>query len=175
MSQSDRMRCRRRGRRMGHHARGEVCRSSRESGGGGPGATMNHCSLGGYLVSGRAPLPADPTDYDVEALPRRGCNHLRCLTCGAVVRNAQGFWRSKSLSRMECAALYEVADLEASPVLVPASGFRFYVCRCRSWTQTAFEDALDDPDTDPMPQRSNMPWRCDGHPPLELPRNSTGS
>jgi hypothetical protein len=135
---------------------------------------MNHCSLGGYLVSGRMPLPADPIDYDTELLPRLGCNHLRCRACGAVVRNAEGLRVPDAIAKVDCAALYELPDLSSSPFLVPASGFRLYLCRCRNWQQTGHEDALADPDTDPFPGRPNVPWLCSGHPLAELPHEFDG-
>jgi hypothetical protein len=90
------------------------------------------------------------------------------------VRNAAGLRFRHSNAKLDCAALYALPDLASSPLIDAARGFRLYLCRCRTWVQMNLEDALDDPDTDSLPFRMALPWRCDGHPLAELPHEFDG-
>lgn len=133
---------------------------------------MNDCPLGGYLVSGKMPLPSEPVDHDVEDLPRLGCNRLRCQACKAVVRSAAGLSLRDSNEKLDAAQLHDVSDLSTSPLLIPVSGFRLYLCRCSRHVQKNAEDALADPDPDCT--TPNVPWRCEGHPIAQLPGDLDG-
>lgn len=48
---------------------------------------MNACARRGFLIDGRAPLPADPTELDVDYLPVIGCSNLVCEHCRRPVEN----------------------------------------------------------------------------------------
>lgn len=136
---------------------------------------MTLCARNGYLVDTSHALPTDPTDLDVEGLPVVGCTRLRCQRCGAVVRNAPGlaFATRAEVSAAELSALYDLADLESSPLIHRTEPkFRLYLCRCSRWLETS-EHAVGEPDPDPDTD-PQVPWRCDGHSQLTLPHDIDG-
>ena len=136
-----------------------------------PGAAMNHCEQGGYLVGAEGFLPEDPSDFKHENLPILGCSNLGCGRCGARVRNIvhRGV-RSGLTNAAERLALYDTAELASSPLLVPRAGHRGYLCRCGSHSELQ-ADSLQDPDRDvALP----VSWSCQGHPLLELPHDLDG-
>lgn len=136
---------------------------------------MNFCSSGGHLVKNLFPIPSDITHYDVEFLPRLGCNQLGCPRCGAMVRNAPDLsLRGQKVKEADCAKLYDLPNLTECPQITPALGFRLYLCRCSSWVQMGNESELDDPDTHPFPPPPQVPWRCQGHPLVDLPHEFDG-
>lgn len=135
---------------------------------------LNRCGLGGSLTSAREPLPAAAFEYDHAALPRRGCNRLRCPTCGELVRHEDHQRVGTAMAPADAAALYARESVAGSPMVSPARDARLYLCRCRAWVQSRREDALADPDPDSLPQRMGLAWRCAGHPPLTLPAELDG-
>jgi hypothetical protein len=134
---------------------------------------MNTCAAGGYLVSRKHPLPADPTDFHIGSLAVVGCNRLRCAACGALVRNAAGIAFHSRDDQVDLNQVYDTPDLATCPALHQSqSSFRLYVCRCHRWLEVS-EHAVDEPDFDYLTDPS-VPWRCDGHPLIELPREIDG-
>jgi hypothetical protein len=138
---------------------------------------MNHCDTGGWVVGPR-PLSDDPADYDVEWLPKLGCNRIRCRRCGCMVRSIAG-WRSRDTGPADVRAfaaeipmLYETADLTTSPRLEPGKNVRFYLCKC---------DYHEERDKHPLREKDTewaisvvAKWECDGHPLMDLPRAIDG-
>jgi len=124
---------------------------------------VNLCSEGGYTVGPDKPLPADPTDYLTPGAPGvLGCNQLRCKRCGAPVRHVVGRAVAAGTTFGEA---YAQADLATSPVLIDdATQDRRYLCRCAAWLESA-SHRMEDP---------RMPWRCAGHPTVELPHDIDG-
>ncbi len=132
---------------------------------------MRFCVYGGHVIEGHTRLPGDPVDHDAARLPILGCNRLRCPLCKAQVRSvAQRDARDRRgpLEVAALAALYEVDELAASPLLAPSEGTRLYLCRCTSWAESIGRRPLGGPDPDPSTD-PHAPWRCEGHPVPELP------
>jgi hypothetical protein len=111
----------------------------------------------------------EPFEHDVDGLPPRGCNHVRCTVCGALVRAIDGVSARDGFRRTECAALFAAETPGDSPLLRSTKDVRLYLCRCAFAEQSHREGALDDPDTDRMVGDPIVPWRCAGHPLLTLP------
>lgn len=134
----------------------------------------NYCYYhGGFLVNGDSRLPTDPIDYDDAGLPILGCNRLRCPDCKTMVRSANNLYFKNDLVRVNTAELYALSDLSTSPLLTARRGTRLYICRCTYRAQSIGKNVLGDPDQDPF-YDAMQPWRCDGHPITELPRNIDG-
>jgi hypothetical protein len=133
---------------------------------------MNFCIDGGLLVDGTYPLPDDPTDHSAPNLPVLGCNRLRCPLCGALVRSARGVGRKKGAPLDEIYASPELA--KADGVVRTQDIFRFYVCRCLASLENSWR-RLAETDPDVMGDGPQMPWRCSGHPLVELPHDFDGA
>lgn len=132
---------------------------------------MNFCPDGGFIVDGDGEVPDDPTAHAHELLPAVGCNRLRCSTCGVIVRTARGV----ALDNREVSkpAVYEAPDITKAPGMVSTlPAFRFYICRdhaliAKEWSR------LDEKDPD-VRVDLGVPWRCSGHPVVELPHTFDG-
>ena len=137
---------------------------------------MHHCAYDGYLVSGTASIPTDPTDFHVDALPKVGCSHLRCARCDVRVRSVVGrdLRTEADTAPARLAMIFEIADLAASAELKDINpAHRLYLCRCTQWVETnahACRAADFDPATDP-----DVPWACAGHPVMTLPHDLDGA
>lgn len=134
---------------------------------------MMRCPRDGYLVGATSDVPTDPTDHAIDGLPIIGCNRLRCLRCGVLVRSTVG------LSLLaEPASIYDIPVLIASesggPVVAGPSERRLYFCRCSHWEEDGVQP-LEDEDPDSYRSSPDVPWRCDGHPAIALPHNIDGT
>lgn len=140
-----------------------------------PETAKNFCHYQGYLVDSTRVIPSDPTDYDSPGLPVRGCSRLRCPACSATVRSVPGVRFSDGIPRSKLAELYELAELSGSPLLSasPLKSDRLYFCRCTLWVQSQDTSYLGDPDPDAV-TTPRVPWRCSGHPLVELPHSIDG-
>ncbi|MBI2566944.1 MAG: hypothetical protein HYV63_07945 [Candidatus Schekmanbacteria bacterium] len=135
---------------------------------------LNKCGYGGLLVDATLPVPADPEEYFAEGSPATGCNRLRCHSCGTSVRQGAGFYPRQD-------AANHLSDLVASPhwrslpylEYSAGSEFRLYVCRCELWVTRKAWYRLEDRDPDPITD-PKLPWRCEGHPPSQLPLTLNG-
>lgn len=130
---------------------------------------MNTCARSGYLVDATSTLPADASMVHVERLTVVGCTRIRCDGCGAFVRNVPGlaFRTRADQPHATLSELYDTKDLASSPLLhATEPDFRLYLCRCNRWLESSAH-ACREPDLDPLTD-PQMPWRCAGHPPLEI-------
>jgi hypothetical protein len=134
---------------------------------------MSFCFLDGYLVNAAHPLAKDASDCHVPRLPLIGCNRIRCGACGASIRSQAGLGYRESNQKVDVQRIYELADLATSPDLVAEPGHRLYLCRCRRWVEHSTR-ALNDPDAEDSFQAPRLPWKCDGHPVVELPHEFDG-
>jgi hypothetical protein len=137
--------------------------------------SMNYCARGGYLVDATHTLPTDPTEIDVENLSVVGCTRIRCYGCKALVRNWPGlsFSTPNHVPRAKISELYDLPDLETSPLIHRTQPrYRLYMCRCSRWLEIG-EHAVDEPDRDYFTD-PDLPWRCEGHPPITLPHELDG-
>jgi hypothetical protein len=137
--------------------------------------SLHYCARGGYLVDATHTLPTDPTEIDVEGQPVVGCTRIRCYGCKALVRNWPGlsFSTPKDVPRATLSELYDLPDLETSPLIHRTDPrYRLYMCRCSRWIEIR-EHALDEPDRDYFTD-PDMPWACEGHPPITLPHELDG-
>lgn len=136
---------------------------------------MNRCAKSGCLVNATLPLPTDPTEVYVARLPPLGCSRLRCVQCGVAVRNAPGiaFLSRDDVTPSLLAGLYELAEMTASPLLGPTHpDYRLYLCRCRRWLEIRDHEIGNAGPDDPT--SPDLPWRCDGHPEIEIPHDIHG-
>jgi len=136
---------------------------------------MNRCANNGCLVDTKLPLPTDPTELYVAPLPPVGCNKLRCVHCGAAVRNAPGlaFATRDDVSAAQLSELYDLKDLTKSRLIdTTHPKFRLYICRCSRWLENDHH-FITTPDRDVFTD-PNVPWRCDGHPPIQFPHDIHG-
>jgi hypothetical protein len=91
-----------------------------------------------------------------------------------LVRNAVGVSMAPSA---EPGAIYDTPVLMPSafgPVVAAAPERRLYFCRCRFWAEEG-QQALEDEDPESYRSSPDVPWRCDGHPPIALPQNIDGT
>jgi hypothetical protein len=124
------------------------------------------------------PPPDEPLDFDAPGMTVRGCNRLRCRSCGAQVRFVFNRQLKKWPTPAEQAELYELSDLASSPLLRTASA-RLYLCRCH--VHEALESSLlFDHSDGPAPDAAifaalvERDWACAGHPLATLPRRIDG-
>jgi hypothetical protein len=129
---------------------------------------MNVCHEGGYLVDANHTVSDDLNDWYQGGRPIIGCNRLRCSQCRALVRNVAGVMLR---GEPDLKQLYEVEDLYNHPTFEKVKPFREYLCRCTSWTEKQYR-AVADPDAGF--DAPNVPWRCQGHAPVELPHYFDG-
>jgi hypothetical protein len=134
---------------------------------------MNVCYLDGFLVNSQLTVAKDPADSHFFGLAMLGCNRIRCKQCKAWIRSAAGLNLAKPSEKIDVAALYETTDLATSPLLIASALFRLYLCRCHTWSEGSHR-ALNDPDADETFQSPGLPWKCDGHPLVELPHPFDG-
>jgi hypothetical protein len=138
------------------------------------GPARSFCAQGGWVVGGDIRVPGDVIDHDVEPLPIRGCNRLRCPSCSAGVRSVVGVGFIREPAQRDLPSLYELADVAASPLLARRGGVRLYLCRCATWEADQGARALDSP-SDPDPGYDpRVPWGCSGHALVELPHTFDG-
>lgn len=123
-------------------------------------AELNHCADGGWVVSGKHPLPTDPGVYYPGGPGGRcGCSNLVCGRCGKRARTAVGLTLSGE-GGVDWAAVYERADWGGLPCFRPAVMYpdtRLYVCACGA-------DAIVSPRAVEVEDRPTLRWRCGGHP-----------
>jgi hypothetical protein len=125
-------------------------------------ADLNQCKNGGYCVSAKEWLPAEPFDFDwVQLSPIVGCNRLHCGDCNVEVRSLVGFELGSGLSENEVYALVEAGDTSR---FTPSPASRIYACRHFNTVAKQFFRAVAENDYDPF-----TPWSCGGHPQLTLP------
>ena len=130
------------------------------------------CQYSGTLVDATHTLPADPSDYGIAWLPVVGCTRLRCAHCHQLVRTVTGVRFVNENAKVDLAELFALEDLAASPLLKKAGQGRLYLCRCRRHLEND-KRAVDDPE-DRSTGQANVPWACEGHPPLTLPADVDG-
>jgi hypothetical protein len=125
-------------------------------------AELNYCQDGGWVVSGKHPLPADPGVYYPGGLGGRcGCNNLVCRRCGRRARTAVGLTLEGERG-VDWAAVYERADWTGLSCFRPAIMYpdtRLYVCACGA--DAIVSPRAVEPEAEDLPP---MRWRCGGHP-----------
>ncbi|MCU0727600.1 MAG: hypothetical protein MUE73_17720 [Planctomycetes bacterium] len=133
----------------------------------GPGAlTRRFCGEGGWLVGPGLPVPEDPGDcWHFKAGAVIGCGRLRCHACGQDVRERSGLYFPSAAAR--AAELHAAGDWGAVPGAMAAEGVRTYACACSA--ETVSIPACLSPDDEEVRNAPDLPWRCAGHPPGQLP------
>jgi hypothetical protein len=126
-----------------------------------------HFCLGGGVLSGEGILSREPFDFAFETLSVTvACNHLKCPSCGEIVRVLDGVTADSSLAH-NLQAAFSASDL--GKWVRPLAGSRVYLCRDQSLS-VAGDLVLDVP-----PELGENPsWRCAGHPLLTLPGRIDG-
>src|SRR5438105_3540526 len=123
---------------------------------------LNHCQLGGYLVSAGYIVPHDPGEFfPAGAVWKVGCNQLVCRRCGLRVRNELGFFPNEGAGA-RAREIHAAADWSALPYLdhdAQWKSHRLYACACLLYPEGDATPLEDDTEDRPRP-----PWRRAGHP-----------
>lgn len=133
---------------------------------------MHFCRDGGALVDRDYLVPRLPHEFHLRGLLKPvGCNRLRCAECGAFVDARTGWVPTEDFSPEKVFGRASWGRGALPLIKDPETPYRLYVCRCTAWWATSLA-YLDPPDAGPDDERP--PWRCDGHPALELPATVDG-
>jgi hypothetical protein len=128
---------------------------------------LNHCDEQGALVGTLRDVPEDSSEYQWHfRSPLVGCNRLRCGNCGVLVRSRGGY-HARIEAKDHGREVWESADWSGFPFLDHGSAqaqYRLYVCHC------GYAQLADIQSVEYLEERDlSWAWRCDGHPPPELP------
>jgi hypothetical protein len=128
----------------------------------------NYCDAGGWVVNGDTVL-FDHYGYDVASLPSRGCSHIWCSLCNAVVRNFPGVKLAVAGRKPDLGMIYALERPDPA-VFKSGPAERFYFCKCSFHDEWSHSNALDDKDSG----MQIYSWRCAGHPYAGVPHKFDG-
>ena len=127
---------------------------------------MSRCLADGLLTGTDGLLGPEPFDHAFPAMAVAvACNHLRCRSCGKIVRAIDGYTFVSDLhARVAEAFAQPDAWLVQQGLLQPLAAVRTYLCACTAFSTSRIV-YLDDEE----PLAPNPPWQCDGHPDFAPP------